>query len=295
MMRKRSGGLHAENQESYLKLAEIAQTRSGREVITFNPARRNSVKSPSKRTMETHNLGNSPFPTPRQLPGREVRNEIEFDEFEYTNPEKNKQANNSPSAMTMDALILSDITEMDSMLEEKSKIEYHLKTMMIGSRNTGKHSLINASFHDSQKEDQVLEDSQNCFDLIIKRKEDITSMKKYHFWIQELVDNRYDTYIKLYYPAVQCFIFVYSVDDHKSFEDIEKSIAMLKTEIPHQKFRGILIANKNDKLNREVTYEEGLELKQKHGLSWFVETNRYIEKDTPQIIRKIDELIGPVK
>jgi hypothetical protein len=40
--------------------------------------------------METHNLGNSPFPTPRQLPGREVRNEIEFDEFEYTNPEKNK-------------------------------------------------------------------------------------------------------------------------------------------------------------------------------------------------------------
>jgi len=55
-----------------------------------------------------------------------------------------------------------------------------------------------------------------------------------------------------------------------------------------------VIANKNDKV-REVDYDEGFNLKQKYGLSWFIETNIYIESQTPQIIRKIDELIGPVK
>jgi len=291
-MRQRSGGLHAESQEGYLKLAELAQNRNGREIPFFNVSRRNSIKSPSRKVADTRYGGNSPFiPDYKPIGNRD----IEFEEFDYEdNSQKTKIANNSPSVFNMDSLVLNDSTEMDAIVDDISKIEYNLKIMMVGGRNTGKHSLLNSLFGESKTGDEVLEDSQNCFDLIIKRKEDIISFKKYHFWIQELEDNRYDTYIKLYYHTVQLFIFVYSVDDHKSFEQVDESIASIIKEAPKKKFCGILIANKNDKV-REVDYDEGFNLKQKYGLSWFIETNIYIESQTPQIIRKIDDLIGPVK
>ena len=98
-------------------------------------------------------------------------------------------------------------------------------------------------------------------DLIIKRKEDHVFSKKYHFWIRELNEDRYDTLIKgiiflravpitklwlVYFKTTQLFIFVYSIDDRESFIKLTKAIADVIDETPKRKFCGILIANKNN-------------------------------------------------
>jgi len=163
--------------------------------------------------------------------------------------------------------------------------------MMIGPNGVGKHTLINSSFGSHKAEART--STNSCLDLIIHRKDQSKVSVKYQFWVRTLSDNRYDTLVKVYYQNVSAFIFVYSITDHKSFEKVAEAIELIVEEVPKQKFIGMLIANKSDlNTEREVSYEEGLELKKKFGLSYFVETNHFIEEKTPQIIRKIDDLLS---
>jgi len=287
-MRKRSGGIHAETQESYLKMALLIQSREDKENSMANsnrnPVNLNSslrriteVKFQEDRSFTFDSTG-----SPNKSPN--------FDEFDFDLEKPVLEKHNSPSALSLDAILTGNSTDLESMESRIEKIEKSYKVMVIGGRNTGKHSLINALFAQTGEDSDVLESNKNCFDLMIKHKEDFLSKKTYQFWIREVPDNRYTPLIQIYYKSVQMFVFVYSIDDRNSFVQVKEAIQEILKEVPKIKFCGILIANKNDQA-REIAYEEGLKLKTEYSLSWFVETNIFIEAQTPQITRKIEELI----
>lgn len=288
-MRKRSGGIHADNQESYLKLALLCQTRENKENSTINVNRPRGNSRGSITPQETRSIyqkNNEVDETRSSKNG-----ETDFNDFDYGNENiVSTVKHNSPSAMSIEAIMDTNATDMDSNLKSFEKIEKNYKIMVVGGRRAGKHTLVNSIFPESKKEDQLLENSENCLDLIIKRKEDHYTCKKYQFWIRELFNDRYDSLIKIYYKSIQLFVFVYSLDDRESFTQVDEAIKSISSELTSNKFVGILIGNKNDKL-REVQYDEGLDLKNKYNLSWFVETNMYIESLTPQVLRKFDELL----
>jgi len=74
---------------------------------------------------------------------------------------------------------------------------------------------------------------------------------------------------------------------------LNAAIETTKEELGSEKFISLLIGNKSDlSQQREVTYDQGFELKKKYGLNYFTETNHFIEEETPNIIRKLDELLN---
>jgi len=82
----------------------------------------------------------------------------------------------------------------------------------------------------------------------MKSCKDATSLeKKFQFWIRETAtDENIESLITSYYKVAKIFIFVYSVTDRKSFENLPRAITNARMIVGADQFKGVLIANKND-------------------------------------------------
>jgi len=168
---------------------------------------------------------------------------------------------------------------------EKSKI---YKVMIVGSTGTGRHSLINSAFRENAGSEKKI---RNPFDLVIKHQEQDGCLNTFKFWLRDPSDKKMESLIKIYYKSINLYIFVYKVEDYRSFELLDKTIEQIKTEVSEGKFQGLLIgtiSNGNFNVNeRKVTHEEGSKLKAKHKLSQFVE----LKHSSPNIEKALFEFI----
>lgn len=144
------------------------------------------------------------------------------------------------------------------------------KAMIVGQAGVGRHRLLNAGFGNTHEEGKL----RNTFDLVIKHQNQGGCANTYKFWLRDPSDEKIEPLIKVYYKSINLYIFIYRIDDRKSFECLDKAIGKVRKEVSGENFKGLLIANcSNGRAEeRKVSHEEGVELKQKYKLSQFLET-----------------------
>lgn len=162
-----------------------------------------------------------------------------------------------------------------NLLSDLSEITINRNIMMIGCRRTGKHALIRSVFGEESKEDIAL--PNQIMDLIVKTEKQDNIKTNYHLWLKMLDDHKFDNIIRLYYKRMKMFVFVYSVYDEKTFEELDEVLQSILKDIPKETFSGILLGNRtimNDmECERQVSYANGLALKEKYNLKLFFETD----------------------
>jgi len=158
----------------------------------------------------------------------------------------------------------------------------HKKIMVIGGKQTGRHTLIDSLFEKNGKDNLK---PRNCLDLMIKKHQRNEEQNVFKFWIKDAEMHNFDQIIKIHYKAIKFYIFIYKTTDRKSFECLETAIEKARAEVPAANFFGILVGNARHsqsffanlfgpkKKKREVNSEEGEKLRQKYGLSHFIEAN----------------------
>lgn len=145
-----------------------------------------------------------------------------------------------------------------------------VKVMAIGQTGTGKHCLVDTVFGEDAQKDMGF---TSPFDLVIKHQEQEGFSSTFKFWLRDPTDEKNEPLVKVYYRSINQYIFVYKVNDANSFACLDRAIERVKNEVGEDKFKGILLGNIPDgtACERQVAYEEGLRLKQKHKLSQFLE------------------------
>jgi GTPase SAR1 family protein len=293
MRRKRSCAFHAETQEEYLKIAKENQFE---ENFYYNlPAGKQSgLRSQNNKfDISRESEDGFEYERSREMEGSfeyddpiRQSEELDLDDFDSQRP----VLKNSPSACMLD--LYEDSAAVEEMFEtEPAQIlrEYTYKYMLIGGLHVGKHALINSQFPDSSDLDST--PLMTRLDLLIRKTETPTVKTSFEFWIKELFNDSYERLIELYYKKCSVFVFVYDLTSYESFEKLEKEITKIRDCVGAEKFVGVLIATRSDEIDkRTVKYEEGLDLKAKYGLSHFSETNMFIEKETQQLLKKLEQL-----
>lgn len=171
-----------------------------------------------------------------------------------------------------------------NMVKEKSNSEAmsmkQIKVMVIGAKNTGRHTLIDSAF-DKRKIEQFK--MRNALDLMIRKQKRKEGMNVFKFWIKDANQNNFDQLIKVHYKTTKIYIFVYKTTDKTSFECLHSAIEQAKAEA--ENFVGILIGHirhpqgiiaslfSSKKKKREVDFSQGEGLMKKYGLAKFFETN----------------------
>ena len=176
--------------------------------------------------------------------------------------------------------------DMLNMIKEKSNSECmtvkQIKVMVIGTKDTGRHTLIDSMFEKKNIEQFKM---RNALDLMIKRQTKKDRMEIFKFWIKDANQNNFDQLIKVHYKTIKLYIFIYKTTDQKSFDCLQAAIEQAKAEVPPENFVGILIGHirhpqgfianlmSPKKKKREVDFAKGEELKKKYSLAKFFETN----------------------
>ena len=96
-----------------------------------------------------------------------------------------------------------------------------------------------------------------------------------------------------YYKNTACAIIVYEISNKKSFENISSWIEECKNTAP-KSILMVLVGNKCDLDNREVTEEEGREFAEKNGMIFFetsAKTGKNVEELFKQSVKVIDQKI----
>ena len=96
-----------------------------------------------------------------------------------------------------------------------------------------------------------------------------------------------------YYKNTACAIIVYEISNKKSFENISSWIEECKNTAP-KSILMVLVGNKCDLDNREVTEEEGREFAEKNGMIFFetsAKTGKNVEELFKESVKVIDQKI----
>jgi len=157
----------------------------------------------------------------------------------------------------------------------------HRKVMVVGGKQTGRHTLIDSLFEKNKKENSKM---RSALDLMIKKHEKDDHVNVFKFWIKDADCQEFEQLFRVHYKNIKTFVFIYKTTDRKTFEGLQAAIEKARAEVPAEHFSGILIGNIRHqpsffanlfglkKRKREVSVEEGQGLCKKYGLSAFVET-----------------------
>ena len=155
-----------------------------------------------------------------------------------------------------DTLSCSNIV-FDDILEEEAltKIQKTTKSMVIGSRNSGKHYLLDTLF----PETQLPITNKQPFDLVIKTTEKANFLLKHHFWLKESqnVDTRFESLINEYYKSCSIFLIIYDTTQEKCFELLDKELEQILSIKSGQDVNiALLCKNKDDRKQKSVAINE---------------------------------------
>jgi GTPase SAR1 family protein len=261
-MRKRSNTVYASSIEELTKKLSSSPVEKGRGASqrSLSPEKKRIQKTPSQLSIGVSNEN-------RALKTGESTEDSNWADFDFNNSDM------SPVLRKTSFSSKANLTENDDCASPQiRKNLVTKKIMVIGSRGAGKHQTLNSAFQSQDGKDLV--PLQQTMDFILKTEEEGSIQTKYHFWIRELNDHKFDSVIKVYYRTISMFIFMYSVTDRSSFEALEEAIEAVRKEVPKEKFVGVLIANKGDEGRiREVSHAEEISLKEKFNLTHFIDAS----------------------
>ena len=167
---------------------------------------------------------------------------------------------------------LISIKKIGNNIKTQSKIISQI--IVVGDQNVGKTSLINKFLFPEKKINLDNYIPTNSFELLwnnylINEKEIICLQ----FW--DITGNEfYQQYAENFYKKCSFVFFIYSIDNKKSFLNINKWIEYYKKYNNEKDNILYLIGNKNDLENkREISYEEGLKFSEEKNFNYFVEIN----------------------
>ena len=160
--------------------------------------------------------------------------------------------------------------------DQRAKVEFFVKVVVAGDCEVGKTAilkqLLKKEFISEYKPTKGYEFN---IDLI---KVNYTVIK-FQIWDMCGAENYRTSLLQLYRNS-NLGVLVYSISSRKSFDNIEDWIVKLKKKAPTTKI--ILIGNKKDEEDkREVTYEEGKQICEKHNLEFFEEISATEEFTSP--------------
>ena len=149
-----------------------------------------------------------------------------------------------------------------------AKFDFFIKVEVIGDSKVGKTSLLKKLIKDEFNEEYVPTKGYD-FKIYLIKVNEITI--KFQIWDMSGEDNYRTSLLHLYRNA-NIGILVYSICSRQSFINLENWIKQLKAQAPTSKI--ILLGNKCDEEDkREVSYEEGKIISEKHNLEYFMETS----------------------
>ena len=160
--------------------------------------------------------------------------------------------------------------------DQRAKVEFFVKVVVAGDCEVGKTAilkqLLKKEFISEYKPTQGYE-----FNIVLIKVND--TVIKFQIWDMCGAENYRTSLLQLYRNS-NLGVLVYSISSRKSFDNIEDWIVKLKKKAPTTKI--ILIGNKKDEEDkREVTYEEGKQICEKHNLEFFEEISATEEFTSP--------------
>ena len=166
------------------------------------------------------------------------------------------------------------------------KYDYLLKYIIIGSPSVGKSRIVERFIKNSFNENYEITIGVEFGEKNIEIEDKIIRIQIWDTAGQEL----YKSITRTYYKSCVCAIIVYDITSRKSFNDITNWIEDCVKYSPKTVLM-VLIGNKCDlEQSREVSTEEGQELSDKNGIS-FYETSAREGTNIKEIFQKTGEEI----
>ena len=148
------------------------------------------------------------------------------------------------------------------------KFDFNFKIIVIGNSGVGKSCLTLKATKDIFQENFVSTMGFQFYSFHVKINQKIFKLQIWDTCGQEI----YRSLITNFYRTASLAIIVYSVTDKRSFEETEIWLKQVKLNAdPNCKI--FLIANKVDLPEKQVTSEEGMNLKKEHGFECYMETS----------------------
>ena len=146
--------------------------------------------------------------------------------------------------------------------------DFNFKIIVIGNSGVGKSCLTLKATKDIFQENFVSTMGFQFYSFHVKINQKIFKLQIWDTCGQEI----YRSLITNFYRTASLAIIVYSVKDKRSFEENEIWLKQVKLNAdPNCKI--FLIANKVDLPEKQVTSEEGMNLKKEHGFECYMETS----------------------
>ena len=183
-------------------------------------------------------------------------------EIDDNNNENKKDASNPNSN--------DDISSEDILVLPESKLNHDLcfKIIIIGNCGVGKSSLVNQGVLEKFSSNYQTTLGFDFFSMFVKIEDKVIRLQIWDTCGQE----KYRSLIKNFYRNTSMALMVYSIDDKDSFKDIDLWIKELKI-CSNPDSQMILIGNKSDLENRQVTTEMGKKFAENYDFADFIETS----------------------
>jgi len=166
-----------------------------------------------------------------------------------------------------------------------------LKILIIGESGVGKSSLL-LRFVDDTFDNDI--GATIGVDFKVKTIDIDGNRMKLALW-DTAGQERFRTLTPSYYRGAQGVIFVYDVSTRQTFDKLNEWLNETETYATKQDLIKMLVGNKIDKANREVTRQEGQQFARKHGML-FIEasarTKEGVECAFEELVEKIIQTPG---
>ena len=168
-----------------------------------------------------------------------------------------------------------------------------IKIALLGENFVGKTNLMNAFIGDNFKEDYESTSSPIWFKEKIKfRKDNFIYNIGYTIWDMPGFEE-YRSINKMFIEGSKIILIVYSIDNKKSFDEVDFWIKFVKDNIENDKYIIALVANKSDLfLKQEVSDREGEEKAKYHGMDFLITSAKTNRKSIQEFVKKLITIIS---
>ena len=179
------------------------------------------------------------------------------------------------------------------MVDKQQTTEPTYKVLLLGDSSVGKTCFLKR-YVDNTFQDAYL--STIGFDFKFKNIE-LSNGKTVRVQIWDTAgQERFRTIAKSYYRGAHGILLIYDVTARGTFENIRKWLTQIKQEAP-KRTSIIIVANKIDCEEREVTKEEGEELGKTNGLTVFEASAKdsiNVKESFQDLVEKISETFANI-
>ena len=196
--------------------------------------------------------------------------------------------NNNTTSLKSNSKSDDDTSPENVFILPPSKQKYDLcfKIIVIGNCGVGKTSLTYQAVQEKFSTAYHSTVGLDFFTMFLKIEDKIIKLQIWDTCGQEV----YRSLVKNFYRDASLALMVYSIDDEKSFQDIDLWIKELKTcSNPDSKM--ILIGNKSDLENRQITYEIGKSFAKDYDFVDFLETSAKTGYNAKEVFIKSTKIL----